>query len=89
MANEGCSPEELMAERSVTVTYETVRAWCYKFLQYLWRAGDQNGSVLDFLVQSLRDKKAAALFFEKLLLGPRYSPRVGITDRLASYSAVR
>src|SRR5262252_2636349 len=83
--------EELMAERGVTVTYESIRAWCYKFgrdyakrirarrgklgdtwhldevylkidgrLQYLWRAVDQEGSVLDILVQSHRDKKAAA-----------------------------
>jgi putative transposase len=110
--------EELMAERGVIVTYETIRAWCYKFgkdyakrirarrgrlgdtwhldevylkidgrLRYLWRAVDQDGSVLDILVQPHRDKKAAARFFKKLLRGSRYAPRVVVTDRLASYIA--
>ena len=112
--------EELMAERGVTVTYESIRAWCYKFgrdyakrirarrgrlgdtwhldevylkiagrLQYLWRAVDQDGSVLDVLVQPRRDKKAAARFFRKLLRGSKYLPRVVVTDRLASYMAPR
>ena len=110
--------EELMAERGVVVTYETIRTWCYKFgqdyakrirarrgqlgdtwhldevylsiggrLQYLWRAVDQDGSILDILVQPRRDKKAAARFFKKLLRRLRYAPRVVVTDRLASYSA--
>jgi putative transposase len=56
-------------------------------LQYLWRAVDQDGSVLDILVQPHRDKKAAARFFRKLLRGLRYAPRVVVTDRLASYIA--
>lgn len=108
--------EELMAERGVTVTYESIRAWCYKFgqdyakrirarrgqlgdtwhldevylkidgrLQYLWRAVDQDGSVLDILVQPHRNKRAAARFFRKLLQGSKYAPRVVVTDRLASY----
>jgi len=82
--------EELMAQRGITLTYETVRQWCLKFGQtyanevrrrrprcgdkwhldevfltingkrhYLWRAVDQHGNVLDILVQSRRDKKAA------------------------------
>jgi putative transposase len=53
---------------------------------YLWRAVDQDGSVLDILVQSRRNKKAAARFFRKLLRGLRYAPRVVVTDKLASYS---
>ena len=74
--------DELMAERGVAVTYETIRDWSQKFggtyakrlrsrarrpgdrwhldevylsikgkLQYLWRAVDQDGEVLDVLVQ--------------------------------------
>src|SRR5882672_3110204 len=35
--------------------------------QYLWRAVDQNGNVLDILVQRRRDKRAAKKFFRKLL----------------------
>ena len=58
-------------------------------LHYLWRAVDQDGDVLDILVQSRRDKKAAKKFFRKLLKGLRYVPRVIITDKLKSYSAAR
>lgn len=56
-------------------------------LQYLWRAVDQDGSVLDILVQPRRDKKAAARFFKKLLRQMKYEPRVVVTDKLASYMA--
>jgi putative transposase len=56
---------------------------------YLWRAVDQDGDVLDILVQSRRDKKAAKRFFRKLLKGLRYVPRVIITDKLKSYSAAK
>ena len=58
-------------------------------LHYLWRAVDQDGDVLDILVQSHRNKKAAKKFFRKLLKGLRYVPRVIITDKLKSYSAAR
>jgi putative transposase len=53
--------------------------------QYLWRAVDQHGNVLDILVTSRRDAKAATRFFRKLLTGLEYVPRVLITDKLASY----
>ncbi len=56
---------------------------------YLWRAVDQDGNVLDILVQSCRNKKAAKRFFRKLLKGLRYVPRVIITDKLRSYSAAK
>jgi putative transposase len=56
---------------------------------YLWRAVDQDGHVLDILVQRRRDKKAAKRFFCKLLKGLRYVPRVIITDKLRSYSAAK
>ena len=108
--------EELMLQRGVVVSYETIRAWCAKFGQayanqlrrrrpgpgdkwhldevfvkingaqrYLWRAVDQHGNVLDVLVQSRRNALAAKKFFRKLLKGPRYVPRVIVTDKLASY----
>jgi putative transposase len=54
---------------------------------YLWRAVDQHGNVLDILVTSRRDAKAASRFFRKLLTGLKYMPRVLVTDKLGSYSA--
>ncbi len=56
---------------------------------YLWRAVDQDGNVLDILVQSRRNKQAAKRFFRKLLKGLQYVPRVIITDKLKSYSAAK
>src|SRR5512135_3007823 len=92
--------EELLAQRGIVVTDETVRQWCLKFGQSsanelrrrrprcgdkwymdemvlpirgkkhsLWRAVDQDGNVLDILVQSRRNKKAAKRFVRKLLKG--------------------
>ncbi len=58
-------------------------------IHYLWRAVDQDGDVLDILVQSKRDKKAAKKFFRKLLKGLRYVPSVIITDKLRSYNAAK
>src|SRR3979409_303508 len=58
-------------------------------LHYLWRAVDQDGDVLDILVQSRRNKKAAKKFFRKLLKRLRYVPSVIITDKLRSYSAAK
>jgi putative transposase len=108
--------EEMMLQRGVVVSHETVRQWCAKFGQtyanalrrrrarpgdtwhldevfikingtshYLWRAVDQHGNVLDILVTSRRDAKAATRFFRKLLTGLEYVPRVLITDKLGSY----
>jgi putative transposase len=108
--------QEMMLERGIVVSHETVRQWCAKFGQtyaaglrrrrarpgdkwyldevfikiggkthYLWRAVDQDGSVLDILVTSRRDAKAATRFFRKLLKGLKYVPRVLVTDKLASY----
>jgi putative transposase len=57
--------------------------------QYLWRAVDQDGIVLDILVQGRRNKKAAKKFFRELLKGLTYAPRVIITDRLKSYGAAK
>jgi len=107
---------EMMLERGVVVTDETIRQWCRKFgravanglrrrrarpgdkwhldevfikingkTHYLWWAVDQHGTVLDILVTSRRDAKAATRFFRKLLKGFQLAPRVLITDKLASY----
>jgi len=112
--------EELLAERGVIVTYESVRQWCRTFGQtyanglrrrrlrpgdkwhldevfiringathYLWRAVDQDGNVLDILVQGRRDTAAARKFFRRLLKDLAYVPRVVITDKLASYGAAK
>jgi len=56
---------------------------------YLWRAVDQDGNVLDILVQSRRNKQAAKKFFRKLLKRLEYVPRVIVTDKLASYGAAK
>jgi putative transposase len=108
--------EELLAERGVTLTYETIRLWCRKFgpvfaaglkrrrplpgdkwhldevqlkingrKHWLWRAVDQEGMVLDILVQSRRNRTAAETFLRRVLAGCGAPPRVVITDKLASY----
>ncbi|MFB7224337.1 IS6 family transposase [Streptomyces sp. NPDC056227] len=110
--------EELMLQRGVIVSHETVRRWCRKFgqayanalrrrrprpgdkwhldevfikingeLKYLWRAVDQDGNVLDILVQRRRDKAAARRFFRRLMTKTRAVPRVIVTDKLRSYGA--
>ncbi len=56
---------------------------------YLWRAVDQDGQVLDILVQSRRNKAAAKKFFRRLLMNLAYVPRVVTTDKLASYGAAK
>src|SRR5829696_3291686 len=56
---------------------------------WLWRAVDQDGVVLDVLVQSRRDKRAAKRLLCKLLKRQTRVPRVMITDKLASYSAAK
>jgi putative transposase len=112
--------EELLAERGVIVTYETVRQWCRKFgpgyarklkrrqgqlgdiwhldevfvrirgeRHYLWRAVDQDGDVLDILVQRYRNTYAAKRFFRKLLKGQERTPLELVTDKLKSYGAAR
>jgi putative transposase len=54
---------------------------------YLWRAVDQDGTVLDILLQSRRDAKAAKRFMAKLMKKQRQVPRVLVTDKLRSYGA--
>jgi putative transposase len=52
---------------------------------YLWRAVDQDGNVLDILVQPRRDAKAATRFFRTLLTRQCQLPRVLVTGKLPSY----
>src|SRR6202795_3948444 len=56
---------------------------------WLWRAVDQNGFVLDVLVQRRRDGSAAQRLMAKLLKSAATPPRVTITDKLRSYGAAR
>ncbi|WP_114948996.1 IS6 family transposase [Microvirga calopogonii] len=112
--------EEMLLERGILVSYETVRRWALKFGQnfakqirrrvpaagdkwhldevainiagrqhWLWRAVDQHGVVLDILVQSRRNAKAAKRLLRKLLKKQGIAPRVMITDKLASYGAAK
>ena len=107
--------EELLAERGIVVSYETIRQWCQKFgpryartlrrrqgrlgdiwhldelfvniqgkRHYLWRAVDQDGDVIDILVQQHRDARAAKRFFRKLLKGQGTAPWRLVTDKLRS-----
>ena len=55
-------------------------------LHSLWRAVDQDGNVVDILVQPRRNG-AAKKFFRRLLKGLRYVPRVLVTDKFNSYGA--
>ncbi len=109
--------EDLLAQRGMTASYESIRQWCRKFgteyartlkrregrlgdtwyldelfvtirgqRHYLWRAVDQDGDVIDILVQPRRDRRAAKRFFRKLLKGQGGEPRRLVTDKLRSYS---
>ncbi len=53
----------------------------------LWRVFGQSGMVMDILVQSRRDTRAAKRLLRKLLKRQCRAPRVMITDKLASYGA--
>lgn len=108
--------EDLLAERGITVSYESIRLWCKKFgpkfarrlkrkhqgygdtfyvdevfvkingkQHYLWRAVDQDGEVVDVLLQTRRDGAAAKRFFRRLLKSHGGEPRKIITDKLRSY----
>ena len=75
-----CSPIPYMDKVFLTIKGEH---------HYLWRAVEQDGNVLDILVQRRRDKQAAKKFFRKLLKGLTYVPRVIVTDKLKSYGAAK
>lgn len=109
--------EELMAQRGVDVTYETVRCWTIKFgpqiawnlnrrmlpasprwhldemvckiggeRMYIWRAVDDEGVVLDLVVQKRRNA-AAALRLLRRLIKSQGEPETVTTDGLKSYGA--
>jgi len=108
--------EEMLAERGLDISYETVRRWFLKFgstiaanlrrarprpsdhwhldemvlvirgrRYWLWRAVDNEGKVLDFLVQSRRNAKAAKKLIRKLLKKQGFAPSQVVTDKLRSY----
>ncbi len=108
--------EEMLLERGIVVSYESIRRWGKKFgpeyvrrLQrkqaskndiwhldeivikingkkhWLWRAVDQEGTVLDEIVQTRRDAKAA----RRLLKKQGLSPKRMITDKLRSYGRAK
>ena len=54
---------------------------------YLWRAVDDEGEVLDVLVQKRRNKAAALKLLRKLLKNQGVVPETITTDGLASYGA--
>ncbi|WP_392664828.1 IS6 family transposase [Amaricoccus sp. B4] len=54
---------------------------------YLWRAVDDEGEVLDVLVQPKRDRKAALKLLRKLFKRQGQIPSAIVTDRLRSYGA--
>jgi transposase-like protein len=110
--------EELLAERGLDISYETVRRWVLKFgpsiarrlrdrrprpsdrwhldemvvriagvRMYLWRAVDDEGEVLDMLVQRRRDTRSALRLMRKLLKKQGFAPKILVTDKLRSYAA--
>lgn len=112
--------EEMLLERGIVVSYETIRRWGRKFgpayakqlrrkrpsrqdvwhldevvisiagrKHWLWRAVDQEGYVLDEIVQSRRDTKAAKRLLIRLLKKAGMSPKRIITDKLRSYGAAK
>jgi transposase-like protein len=112
--------EEMLLERGIVVSYETIRRWgrrfgpgCAKQLRrrrpsrqdvwhldevvisiagrkhWLWRAVDQDGYVLDEIVQSRRDTKAARRLLISLLKKAGMPPKRIITDKLCSYGAAK
>ncbi len=112
--------EEMLLERGIVVSYETVRRWALKFgpayarrlrrktpslrdiwhldevvitiagkKHWLWRAVDQDGYVLDEIVQTRRNSKAAKRLLARLLKKQGGPPRRMITDKLSSYAAAR
>jgi putative transposase len=105
--------EDLLAERGLDVSYETIRRWVLKFGPlfarelrrrrhrptsqwhldemavliagrrfWLWRAVDDEGEVLDLLVQRRRDARAAAKLMRKLLRKQGFAPKTLVTDKL-------
>jgi putative transposase len=66
---------------------DEVTQWIEGRNQHLWRAVDQEGEVINILVQSHRDSSAAERFFRKILKAERTLPSRVATDRLGSVGA--
>ena len=113
--------EEMLAQRGIDVSYETIRCWTIKFgpqiarrlkhrrlapsprwhldemvckvggkRMYLWRAGDDEGEVLDLVMQRERDTGAALKLLRRLFRNQPVEPTAIVTDGLTSYgSALR
>src|SRR5215208_774663 len=77
------------APPKLTVPLDEVEVKIAGQKHWLWRAVDQTGMVLDILVQSRRDARAAKRLLRKLLKRQTRVPRVMITDKLASYGAAK
>ena len=56
---------------------------------WLWRAVDQHGVVLEEILQSRRDKRAAKRLLVKLMKRWGFVPKRIITDKLRSYGAAK
>lgn len=56
---------------------------------WLWRAVDQHGVVLEEILQSGRDKRAARRLLVRLMKRQGFVPRRIVTDKLRSYGAAR
>lgn len=54
---------------------------------YLWRAVDDEGEVLDLVVQRRRDTEAASTLLKRLLRNQPVEPKRIVTDGLGSYPA--
>ena len=54
---------------------------------WLWRAVDDEGEVLDLLLQRRRNKAAAVKLMRKQLKKQGFAPDVLVTDKLRSYGA--
>lgn len=69
--------EELMLERGIEVSYETIHQWTRRFGPTY-----ADGNVLDILVQNRRDEAAARRFVRTLMKKTHSAPRVIVTDKL-------
>jgi transposase-like protein len=56
-------------------------------MAYLWRAVDDEGTVLDVVVQRKRNTKAAMRLLRNLLRNQGIKPTKIVTDKLGSYGA--
>ena len=79
----------MLAERGITVSYESIRLWCKKFgpkfARRLKRKHQGYGEVVDVLLQTRRDGASAKRFFKRLLKSHGGEPRKIVTDKLRSY----